>query len=116
MDIKDGTTKLTFKYYQEQQPQLILFMRLHCMDRMLNCSRRMVNRYLLRSKYILQNPKFYNIYYIEEMATYYSHGVSFSEGQRLKLAKAYQNNSAITIRLTKNGLNGSDELMLTKKN
>ena len=48
------------------------------------------------------------------MTTYHSHGVSLSEGQRLRLAKAYQNNSAITIRLAKNELNGSDELMLTK--
>ena len=62
----------------------------------------------------LISPKLYNIYYIEEMTTYYSHGVSLSEGQRLRLAKAYQNNSAITIRLAKNELSGSDELMLTK--
>ena len=48
------------------------------------------------------------------MTTYYSHGVSLSEGQRLRHAKAYQNNLAITIRLAKNELNGSDELMLTK--
>ena len=48
------------------------------------------------------------------MTTYYSHGVSLSEGQRSKLTKAYKNNSAITIRLAKNELNGSDELMLTK--
>jgi len=48
------------------------------------------------------------------MTTYYSHGVSLSEGQRLRRAKAYQNNLAITIRLAKNELNGSDELMLTK--
>ena len=60
------------------------------------------------------NPKLYNIYYIDEMTTYYSHGVSLSEGQRLRLAKAYKNNSAITIRLTNNELNGGDELMLTK--
>ena len=48
------------------------------------------------------------------MTTYYSYGVNLSKGQRLKLAKAYANNSAITIRLAKNELNGSDELMLTK--
>lgn len=60
------------------------------------------------------NPKLYNIYYIDEMTTYYSHGVSLSEGQRLRLAKAFKNNSAITIRLTNNELNGGDELMLTK--
>lgn len=60
------------------------------------------------------NPKLYNIYYIEEMTTYYSHGVSLSEGQRLRPVKAYKNNSAITIRLTNTELNGGDELMLTK--
>ena len=48
------------------------------------------------------------------MTTYYSHGVSLSEGQRLRRAKTYQNNLAVTIRLAKNELNGSDELMLTK--
>ena len=48
------------------------------------------------------------------MTTYYSHGVSLSEGQRLRLAKAYANNSSITIRLSKNELTCSDELMLTK--
>ena len=34
--------------------------------------------------------------------------------QKEKLAKALKNNSAITIRLDKNELNGRDELMLTK--
>ena len=36
-------------------------------------------------------------------------------GQREKLAKACQNNSAMTIRLTKDELNGSDELMLAQR-
>ena len=48
------------------------------------------------------------------MTTYYSHGVSLSSGQRQKLAKAYANNSAITIRLAKNELNSSDDLMHIK--
>ena len=48
------------------------------------------------------------------MTNYHSHGLNLSNGQRQKLAKAYANNSAITIRLAKNELNGSDELMLTK--
>ena len=37
-----------------------------------------------------------------------------SEGQRLRLAKGYQNNLAITVRLARNKLNCADELMLTK--
>ena len=49
------------------------------------------------------------------MTTYYSHGVSLSDGQRQKLARAYQNKSAITIRLNKSELTGNDELMLNKK-
>ena len=48
------------------------------------------------------------------MTSYYSHGVSLSDGQRQKLARAYQNNSAITIRLNKNELTGNDELMLNR--
>ena len=45
---------------------------------------------------------------------YFSHGVNLSKGQLEKLAKAYSNNSAITLRLSRDELNGSDELMLTK--
>ena len=37
-----------------------------------------------------------------------------SKGQLEKLQKAYKNNSAITLRLAKNDLDGPDELMLTK--
>ena len=48
------------------------------------------------------------------MTKYYPHRVSLSVGQKSKLAKAYQNNSPVTIRLAKNELNGLDELMLTK--
>ena len=48
------------------------------------------------------------------MTTYYPHGVKLSENQKAKLAKAVKNNSAITIRLSKNVLTGSDQLMVTK--
>ena len=48
------------------------------------------------------------------MTTYHQHGVKLSAGQRKKLAKAYRENSAITIRLSNNELSGSDQLMLTK--
>ena len=48
------------------------------------------------------------------MTKNYPHRVSLSVVQKSKLAKAYQNNSPITIRLAKNELNGVDELMLTK--
>ena len=49
------------------------------------------------------------------MTTYHSYGVSLSQGQRDKLAKAYRTNSAITIRLTVDELSGNDQLMLTKR-
>ena len=45
--------------------------------------------------------------------TYVKYGVNLSAGQREKLAKALLNKSAITLRLTKTDLTGSDELMLT---
>ena len=40
--------------------------------------------------------------------------MSLSKGQLQKLSSAYNNNSAITIRLANNELSGPDELMLTK--
>ena len=46
--------------------------------------------------------------------SYSPYGVKLSYGQKEKLSKALLNNSAITIRLTKNDLNGPDDLMLTK--
>ena len=46
--------------------------------------------------------------------SYVKYGVKLSAGQKEKLAKALLNKSAITIRLTKSDLSGSDELMLTK--
>ena len=48
------------------------------------------------------------------MTKYYPYGVSLSKGQLEKLSRAYNNNSAITIRLTRNELSGPHELMLTK--
>ena len=47
------------------------------------------------------------------MTTYHPHGVKLSAGQKQKLAKAYKQNSAITIRLSNDELSGSDQLMLT---
>jgi len=46
--------------------------------------------------------------------SYVKYGVKLSAGQREKLAKALLNKSAITIRLTKSDLTGSDQLMLTR--
>ena len=48
------------------------------------------------------------------MTIYYPYGVSVSKGQLEKLSRAYNNNSAITIRLARNELSGPYELMLTK--
>ena len=46
--------------------------------------------------------------------SYIKYGVNLSDGQKDKLARALSNKSAITIRLTKSDLVGSDEMMLTK--
>ena len=46
--------------------------------------------------------------------SYIKYGVKLSANQKQKLAKALSSKSAITIRLTKGDLAGSDELMLTK--
>ena len=48
------------------------------------------------------------------MTKYYPYGLSLSKGQLKKLSRAYNNNSAITIRLARNELSGPHELMLTK--
>ena len=48
------------------------------------------------------------------MTKYYSYGVSLSKEQLEKLSRAYNNNSAITIRLANNELCGPNELMLTR--
>ena len=49
------------------------------------------------------------------MTTYHPYKVTLSTGQKERLKKAYKTNNAITIRLTKNELTGSDELMLTTR-
>ena len=46
--------------------------------------------------------------------SYIKYGVNLSNGQKDKLARAMSNKSAITIRLTKSDLTGSDDMMLTK--
>ena len=48
------------------------------------------------------------------MTTYHPYGVKLSAGQRQKLAKAYKQNSEITLRLGHKELSGSDQLMLTE--
>ena len=48
------------------------------------------------------------------MTKYYPYGVSLSKGQLEKFSRAYNNNSAITIRLARNEFSGPHELMLTK--
>ena len=47
------------------------------------------------------------------MTKYYPYGVSLSKGQLEKLSRAYNNSSAITIRLARNELSGPHELMHT---
>ena len=46
--------------------------------------------------------------------TYVPHGVTLSQNQRVKLAKALEKREPITIRLSHSELIGPDELMLTK--
>ena len=48
------------------------------------------------------------------MTKYYCYRVSLSKGQLEKLSRAYNNNSAITIRLARKKLSSPHELMLTK--
>ena len=48
------------------------------------------------------------------MTKYYPYCVSFTKGQLEKLLRAYNNNSAITIRLARNELSFPHELMLKK--
>ena len=48
------------------------------------------------------------------MTEYHAYGVKLSKGQLEKLAKAYANKTPITLRLSRDELSGSDELMLTK--
>ena len=51
---------------------------------------------------------------MSKQTTYIPHGVTLSQNQRTKLAKAFKNREPITIRLSHNELTGPDELMLTK--
>lgn len=48
------------------------------------------------------------------MISYFSYGVKLSNGQQVKLARAYKYNTAIVIRLHKNELTGPHVLMLAK--
>ena len=48
------------------------------------------------------------------MTEYFPYGVKLSQGQLEKLSRAYSNNSAVTIRLGNNELQGSDKIMLTQ--
>ena len=47
------------------------------------------------------------------MTQYHSHGVTLSDNQKAKLAKAFRDKSAITLRLSNHELSGNDELMFT---
>ena len=49
------------------------------------------------------------------MTTYIQYGVKLSDGQKLKLLKAIQNKSQLTLRLKHSHLSGPDELMLTQR-
>ena len=49
------------------------------------------------------------------MSTYIEYGVTLTDGQKSKLASAIMNHSPLTLRLKHSHLQGSDELMLTKK-
>ena len=48
------------------------------------------------------------------MTTYFEYKVRLSDGQKAKLSKAIKNSSPNTLRLSKDELAGSDELMLTR--
>ena len=49
------------------------------------------------------------------MSTYIEYGVTLTDGQKSKLASAIINQSPLTLRLKHSHLQGSDELMLTKR-
>ena len=49
------------------------------------------------------------------MTTYIEYGVTLTDGQKSKLASAIRNKSPLTLRLKHSHLQGSDELMLTKR-
>ena len=113
MDIKDGTTKLTFKYKLSGTTATaysIYALTLYEQDVELNPEGWQNNTQIINSIWL----KLYNLYHIKVMTKYYSYGVSLSKGQLEKLSRAYNNNSAITIKLARNELSGPHELMLTK--
>ena len=49
------------------------------------------------------------------MTTYFEYDVKLTDGQKSKLASAIRNKSPLTLRLKHSHLQGSDELMLTKR-
>ena len=49
------------------------------------------------------------------MSSYIEYGVELTDGQKSKLASAIRNKSPLTLRLKHSHLQGSDELMLTKR-
>ena len=49
------------------------------------------------------------------MTTYIEYGVTLTDGQKTKLASAIRNKSPLTLRLKHSHLQGSDELMLTRR-
>ena len=52
--------------------------------------------------------------YIQIITQYHSHGVTLSDNQKAKLARAFKDKSSITLRLSNHELSRNDELMLTK--
>ena len=52
--------------------------------------------------------------YIQIITQYHSHGVTLSDNQKAKLARAFKDKSSITLRLSNYELSRNDELMLTK--
>jgi hypothetical protein len=48
------------------------------------------------------------------MTEYIKHGVNLSDGQKLKLARAYKDGISTSIRLSKNNLHGNENLALTQ--
>lgn len=48
------------------------------------------------------------------MTQYYPHGVTVSEGQKKKIAKALKNGTEVSIKLSNSDLVGGDKLLLTK--
>ena len=103
MDIKDGTTKLTFKYELSGTTAtaysvhaLILYKQVVELKIFCNCK---IISHIIYKKCL--------VIIVMELVC--------RKGQQQKLARAYKNNLAITIRLARNEVTGNDELMLTKR-